>query len=60
LSGRCGRSRRRCRATLGDTNAWKVGKSHQHQRDVSIPTDEATDLIVVQSAVFSVFKILVG
>jgi uncharacterized protein (DUF2147 family) len=57
-SGKRRWSRRRCGATLCRTNPWKVGKSHQHQRDVSVPACEAAYLIVIQSQIFAIFKIL--
>jgi hypothetical protein len=57
-SGKLGRSRERCGKTLCRTNPWKVGKSQQHKRHVSVPASKAADLIVIQSDVFRVFKIL--
>src|SRR5258706_13287689 len=50
--------RRRGGETLGGTNPSQEGQSHQHQRDVSVPTDEATNFVMVQPQVFGVFKIL--
>src|SRR6266566_5027893 len=57
-SGKPRWSRRRSGETLCRTNPCQEGKSHQHQRDVSVPTDEATNFVMVQPQVFGVFKIL--
>src|SRR5258708_14100206 len=57
-SGKRKGSRRRGGETLRCTNPCQEGKSHQHQRDVSVPTDEATNFVMVQPQVFGVFKIL--
>src|SRR5205807_7562119 len=65
--GKRRRSRRRPRghrrgsgATGEDTNPCKVRKSQQDERDVPVPTNEAANLIVVQSDIFAVFKILLN
>ena len=55
-SGKRKWSRRRWREPLHGTNPCQEGKSHQHQRDVSVPTNEATNFVMVQPQVFSVFS----
>jgi hypothetical protein len=51
-------SKGRWRETLCCTNPCQEGQSQQHKRDVSVPANEAADLIVIQSEVFGVFKSL--
>src|SRR5512135_244637 len=51
-------SRQRGGEPLCRTNPCQEGQSQQHQRDVSVPASEAANLIVIQSEVFGVFKIL--
>src|SRR6266566_103948 len=57
-SGKSRRSRGRGGETLCRTNPCQESKSHQHKRDVSVPASEAAHLRVIQSDVFSIFKIL--
>src|SRR5215467_8616928 len=55
---RPGGRRRRSGATGGCTNPCQVRKSQQDECDVPVPSDEATNFIVIQPHVFGVGKIL--
>ena len=58
VSGKLRWSSRRGGATLGRTNPRQESKSQQHKRDVPVPASETADLIVIQSQIFGIFKIL--
>jgi hypothetical protein len=47
-------------AAGGCANAWKVGKSYQHKRAVPVPADETAHFVVVQTQIFSVFKLFLN
>jgi hypothetical protein len=57
LAGRPRGRQRDSGAAGGCANAWKVGKSDQHKRDVPVPADETAHFVVVQTQIFSVFKL---
>src|SRR5450755_322369 len=57
-SGKPRRGRWRGGETLRGTHPCQGGESHQHKRDVPVPASETADLIVIQSQIFAIFKIL--
>src|SRR5450432_2244777 len=55
------RGRRRGSRTMGRcANSCKIRKSQHDECDMSVPSDEATDLIVIQPRVLAVFKVFLN